>query len=92
MPLKVGVMKVRAAQEAGAILQIPAGTGYGGGIGDSTVEYGLFFFFLNLLPHLSLNNLIRGWVAQLVERPALDFGSGPDLMVHGIEHNVHPCA
>ena len=28
------------------------------------------------------------WVAQSVERPALDFRSGHDLTVHGIEPHV----
>ena len=32
------------------------------------------------------------WVAQLVERPTLDFGSGHDLTVHGFEPHVGLCA
>ena len=32
------------------------------------------------------------WVAQLVMRPTLDFGSGHDLTVHGIEPCVRLCA
>ena len=29
-----------------------------------------------------------GWVTQLVEHPTLDFGSGHDLTVHGIEPHI----
>ena len=32
------------------------------------------------------------WVAQSVERPTLDFGSGHDLMVRGMEPCVWLCA
>ena len=32
------------------------------------------------------------WVAQLVKRPTLDFGSGHDLMAHEIEPHVGLCA
>ena len=32
------------------------------------------------------------WVAQSVERPTLDFGSGRDLMVGEIEPRVRLCA
>ena len=36
--------------------------------------------------------LYRGaWVAQSVKRPTLDFGSGHDLRVHGIEPRVELC-
>ena len=31
-------------------------------------------------------------MAQLVKHPALDLGSGHDLMVRGIEHHVRLCA
>ena len=30
-------------------------------------------------------------MAQSVERPTLDFASGPDLMVHGIEPHIRHC-
>ena len=36
-------------------------------------------------------DLQGAWVAQLVERPILIFGSDHDLMVHGIEPCVGPC-
>ena len=32
------------------------------------------------------------WVAQLLEHSTLDFGSGHDLMVHGIEPHMGLCA
>ena len=39
------------------------------------------------------NQKKRGaWVAQSVEQPALDFGSGHDLMVHEFEFHIGLCA
>ena len=31
------------------------------------------------------------WVAQWVKHPTLDFSSGHDLVVHGIEPNIRLC-
>ena len=41
-------------------------------------------------PHLRLEAKST-WVAQLVKRPALDFGSGHDLTVHRIEPRFGLC-
>lgn len=45
VPLEVGVMKMRPAQESGSVLQLLADTGYGGGVGDSISSVYAFFFF-----------------------------------------------
>ena len=45
-----------------------------------------------LLKTLTLKYLLWGaWVAQLVKHPTLDFGSGHDLIVHGIESYIGLC-
>ena len=45
-------------------------------------------------PRLAENSPLKGqgaWVAQSVKRPTLDFSSGHDLTVRGIEPNVGLC-
>ena len=44
-------------------------------------------------PSMGIKPVILGpWVAQLVECPTLDFGSGHDLTVHEFEPHVGLCA
>ena len=42
--------------------------------------------------HLKINQRRGAWVAQLVKRLPLDFGSGHDLTVRGFEPHVRLCA
>ena len=42
--------------------------------------------------HLRLAHFQGAWVAQSVEHPTLDFGSGHDLVVRGIESHIRLCA
>ena len=53
------------------------------GFGETAVLVLFFFFNVCLLP---------AWAAQLVKHPSLDFGSGHDLTVRGIEPCVSLCA
>ena len=48
---------------------------------------------IDLLVYCLKNKLGRcAWVAQLTERPTLDFGTGHGLVVRGVEPCVGPCA
>ena len=49
--------------------------------------YVLFFTEIFLI-YLNFQKVRGAWVAQLVERPTLGFGSGHDLIVCGIAHRV----